>query len=541
MTKANIAIIIAVSDYHKQQSLPACRKDAEVIRAIVTASGKFLPEHILCIDTGTTSSRVKAELSKFLKGLDGTDVEELFFYYSGHGLFNDEFYYLFSDYEDGKRRQTSLTNNELDDMLKAKKPALAVKVVDACQSRQDYIKSRESFEKAIKDTGSRFDSCYFMFSSDQQQSSFASNDISDFTHQFALGIVTHNGDAIRYKDIIDYLSDTFDSSPRQHPFFVTQARHTELFSQLSDSIRESIKKALPQTTVTGSVRVTMEARVTATGITAPTNISSPGLSYMGERFAFTGALGTTTTTTTPPPVVPLPIRLRTAVEKEAGTYCTEVEASSRYQLILGTIIETPLTEPLGDLYEKKTAARKEYYVPSAEKLGVWAKENQIVYFVKPTYREEEYQSWEQAPLRPSTWSITGLMDPGYRQVTRTRQVIDGVESTVNDFPYKSILIEFVPKHLNLPWWNIWFAVVNSKTQIRIFYAFSRLQELNWRDRISPEKVEWRTADAPMKDEASVRAVVADGLRQLMGQIIDQLAERFGLAEKPNEPPKVKIA
>ena len=190
MTKANVAIILAASEYDNLNPLPACRKDADVMRSIIDSPGKFRPEHILCIDTETTSSTVKAAVSKFLSSLEGTVVGELFFYYSGHGMFEGEFHFLFTDYDETRKRQTTLSNTELDAMLKGQDPELAIKVVDACQCGQNYVKSRESFGKALQETQARFNSRYFMFSSDQQQSSFASNVISDLTHQFALSVMS---------------------------------------------------------------------------------------------------------------------------------------------------------------------------------------------------------------------------------------------------------------------------------------------------------------------------------------------------------------
>src|SRR2546430_1907603 len=87
MTKENVAIILAVSDYGPANSLPACRNDGTLIRRILEKSGKYAPDNVLHIDADTSSSTVKAALSRFIGGLTGREVGEVFFFYTGHGLF----------------------------------------------------------------------------------------------------------------------------------------------------------------------------------------------------------------------------------------------------------------------------------------------------------------------------------------------------------------------------------------------------------------------------------------------------------------------
>jgi hypothetical protein len=64
-------------------------------------------------------------------------------------------------------KATTLANIELDEMLRSLNAYLAVKVVDACYSAQQYVKSPDEFEKAIKATGASYNNCYFMYSSEQ--------------------------------------------------------------------------------------------------------------------------------------------------------------------------------------------------------------------------------------------------------------------------------------------------------------------------------------------------------------------------------------
>jgi uncharacterized caspase-like protein len=113
---------------------------------------------------------------------EGQDIDELFFYYSGHGARrSDDFLYLFSDFNSSKTSQTSLKNSELDTMIKSLNPKLTVKVLDACQSGTEYIKSEEDLKMIFeKSSGNNFKKTYFMFSSATNQNSIADMDYSVF-------------------------------------------------------------------------------------------------------------------------------------------------------------------------------------------------------------------------------------------------------------------------------------------------------------------------------------------------------------------------
>src|SRR5262249_28074447 len=147
---------------------------------------------------------------------------------------------LLSDYSAARMQATTLTNAELDEMLRSLGADLAVKVIDACYSEQQYVKSTEEFEKAIKATGATYKRCYFMFSSEQTQPSWQDGNLSYFTLEFAKAIQQHPSATIRYKDIIDFVSDSFATNARQKPVFVAQANFTEEFCAVSDSLRKEI-------------------------------------------------------------------------------------------------------------------------------------------------------------------------------------------------------------------------------------------------------------------------------------------------------------
>lgn len=242
----NIAIIIGVSTYtESKNNLPGCKNDADAINIIIKKTEKF--ENILFINESLQSGKVKEQLTNFISAHKGKSIDELFFYYTGHGEFqNDEFYYILSDFDTKKRNQTSLQNGEVDELFKTLNPELVIKVIDACQSGTTYIKESNVLSKYFTDTKRGFRKCYFLNSSLNTQSSFQDKNLSFFTYSFIKSIKEHSTNEIRYKDIIDVISDEFSDNGEQTPFFVIQADLTEKFCAFTKELREYLTSFNPK-------------------------------------------------------------------------------------------------------------------------------------------------------------------------------------------------------------------------------------------------------------------------------------------------------
>jgi len=101
------------------------RMNANLIRDILQRTDGSQPESVFCADQQTDSGTVKGDLSKFLKAVasQGTTVSgNLLLLHRARPVRRDEFYYLFSDYHGDRLNQTTLTNSELDGMLKTLSP-----------------------------------------------------------------------------------------------------------------------------------------------------------------------------------------------------------------------------------------------------------------------------------------------------------------------------------------------------------------------------------------------------------------------------------
>lgn len=239
----NIAIVIGVSNYlNPKDNLPGSKNDAETIFFILKKTQKF--EEILYINNDQNSASTKVLITNFISSYKGKDVDEFFFYYSGHGEFvNSEFYYILSDFDAKKRNQTSLQNKEVDDLIKTLTPSIVIKVIDACQSGTFYIKEIGILSKYLAESQNGFKKCYFLNSSLNSQASYASDQISFFTASFVNAIKEHKSDEIRYKDIIDIISDEFSNNQEQTPLFVIQADLTEKFCFINKELKSYLLTA----------------------------------------------------------------------------------------------------------------------------------------------------------------------------------------------------------------------------------------------------------------------------------------------------------
>ena len=494
MAKENVAIILAVSDYGPTNSLTGCENDAALIKAILEKTGKFPPDNCLFIDEDTSSGAVKGALSRFIGGLKGRDVGEIFYFYSGHGLFDGtDFYYLLSDYQTARTQVTTLANAELDEMLRSLGADLTVKVIDACYSAQQYVKSPDDFEKAIRVTSLTYKNCYFMFSSEQTQASWQDSNFSYFTLEFAKAIEQHSSSSIRYKDIIDFVSDSFAPNARQRPVFVAQANFTEEFCTVDESMRQMISDRL-----SGTI----------------SKVSTPAASILSVTE-----------------------ELKQRIQKDAERYGTAEDAEKMFEFIKDIIEGYELPDPLADLYSlKRTFMSEQYQVPNATAIGQWLENNPGDFFGEVLRSQESYDAQEPVVrLRNAFDYVTSPSYPEYRTVTKYRLVISGFDSTER-IPLKAVHVVAEPRLQNVPWWKWYCAFVVSKTEIACFETHVRLKEINWQEQEEQGKVQWTVRKLPMKDSGVVRDQLDKAFHKFTSAVTDYLMEKYALEEKNAESP-----
>lgn len=340
---ARLAIVIGVADYNSAPNLPACRQDGIAVADLLRRTGRF--DEVLHISGGneTISSHVKSRLSSIADSYRGGSVEEIVFYFSGHGDFNGEdFSFVLTDYNPKKPNQTTLSNLELDGIFRSLNPELFVKVVDACHSGISYIKGDEDLTTYLKGSHGGFRDVYFMFSSQSDELSYASNRVSYFTHSMLSAVVGAADGSVRYRDLMSAASDDFAASGAgQTPKFVVQAKNTEVFCEVDEALRTALR-----TYLVGDVKAPAK----------PTKELS-----LLERIG--------------------------ANEKE---YCTREEAMDILESIASTFLEKPLPSDLESLYVT-TLDEKSGIAPQGNAIGHWLSDNpEKGLFAKPTRKSETY-------------------------------------------------------------------------------------------------------------------------------------------------------
>lgn len=244
---ARIAIVISVSENKlPMMSLAAFAKDGEAFAAILKETGRFDEILTLSSPEETSSRFVKSSISGLIERFRGQSVDEVIFYFSGHGDFSgNEFHHILSDYEASSRNQTTLANSELDGLIRSLSLGLFAKVVDACYSGTSYIKSEEELFDYLRSSKIGFKDTYFLYSSQSDEPSWTDGPVSAFTKSLLEAIGRQDAGTVRYRDLISAASDHFEANGKQTPHFVTQASFTEVFCDASPQMQTLVRKFVP--------------------------------------------------------------------------------------------------------------------------------------------------------------------------------------------------------------------------------------------------------------------------------------------------------
>jgi hypothetical protein len=111
----NIAIILAIPHYDKIAALPGCAGDGRAIQTLLAATKRFSEQLIV---NDTRADHAREQIINFLEKYHNEHVDEMLFYYSGHGYIADDFLCCASDFDPNRPQSTSISNKELDDLFR---------------------------------------------------------------------------------------------------------------------------------------------------------------------------------------------------------------------------------------------------------------------------------------------------------------------------------------------------------------------------------------------------------------------------------------
>lgn len=478
----NLAIILAVSNYQTTTCLPGCVLDAQLMKALLETTEKY--NELLLIEQDTDSLKVKQKISNFISSNRDKIFDEAFFYYTGHGDFRDnEFYYILSDFDRERYRQTTLANSELDNWLRQLSSGLTVKIIDACHSGVTYIKDNDIFDKHLNESKNNFKHCYFMFSSMSNQSSYQSNTISHFTKSFIESVLNYASTEIRYKHIIDYISDEFEKNSLQQPFFITQAGFTEVFCSVNQKLKRLVSEHL--------------------------NVSLESKTEAGE-----GEVKV--------------LSLVNSVRKDAERYCSEKEVIENLDIAKHFIKNYSYSQDLMELYKITADFENEYtsILNEFSSIGKWLEDNKNNYFAKVSYKRELINTDKNlsalSNLNRSFLNIYGDPSDNYKTV------VSGFELTTES-PYKLIKINATPNYPNIDACDCKITFVFSQVSIRLFYFCSNLKLATWNDYTYNFSSNWQTVEVEMKNIDKLKETVFNILTEFDSFVLEPLKAKYILS------------
>jgi hypothetical protein len=478
----NIGIVLGVSEYQNTSNLPGCLNDASSFKQLLELSNKC--EDILYLTENTESSNIKSKIASFVSKYQTNDIDEVIFYFTGHGLFeDDEFYYVLSDYSSSKKKQTSLENSELDNLLRSLSAKLTVKIVDACQSGTRYVKDPDTFQKYLNKSEQSYDKCYFFYSSQNDQSSYQNSFISDFTASFLNTFISRPNQDVRYKDIMDTLTDSFSSNPKQTPFFVMQGNYTEHFGQISNDAVVVLQKAITS---------------------AASTTGKPTDSHKS---------------------------LLQLVQEQADLYCTESEAFQSVDNVSQTINTLSLPADVEALYELDVKIQSDSSIPvSTNYIGKYLSDCEIDYLVSID-KQTKTRTVRKGGFFPASFMLRGEDVP---TVEEEYEVAVGAESTTS-LPYDHIFIRSSAKYPTVNDSGCIIIPYVSQTKIVIFSVNFLYRTREWDVKeINKSTCEWTYFDEYIKEDEKIKKKIISLFENYVNFTINPLKEKFGLLEVADE-------
>ena len=449
-------------------------------------------EDILLINKNESTKTTKDKIIKFLEKYNEQDsIEDFFFYFTGHGQCDeDEFYYLLSDFSFSELKQTSLENSELDNWIRNLNPKTTIKVVDACYSGMPYIKGLNLVKYP---TCKQFNNCYFMYSSQSNQTS-AQSDISFFTASFLKCILNSKNGNLRYKEIIDYISDDFKKNKYQIPYFVCQGKYTEVFGNITTELKSNLSNQF--------------------NLILKNPQDSKELDSTSEN---------------------KPILLD-LIKRDAKKYCSEDEMMDNLLNIKKLFEEYTINNAeIKDIFEYEYKILSDYPDDiDLAPIGNWINDNNNNFFSQPTYKKESYKETIKVKKTDPYSILSSLGRNLYedKEVTKYRNVITGFELT-QDVPYNCVKISYIPKYENLKYYSTFILFTFSKTDIVFFTYTSDYKELNWQKRIFNNDNNWKPSTMSAKGFNNIQTFINKVFKSIEDMITTELKTKFGLSTLDN--------
>lgn len=503
-----LAILGGISQYKFQTVLNACQNDAETLKAFLEATNDYTD--ICFLGPNTTGTEAKKLIAEFVQKHRNDKVDELFFYFSGHGdRTEDDFFYAMSDYKADRRETTGLRNSELDSLIRNFAPELTIKIIDACYSGSTYIKADDDITPVIQKSAkeNQLKKLYFFYSSAADQTSWAGPKFSYFTLALFESLAEQNG-PVRYRDLIAAVADEMHRNGAPKPTFVVQADNLETFVEMNAHLSDLLKAAIgiPQHTSTSSGTKNFDDQSEEAAEIVEMVQSSPQSLSLAELAAL----------------------------KAREIYCTEEEARANIQLVESKLNSESWPKEITDAYEIEVIFLDERSIPNKLTIAKWIQSlNEDPVFATPVFETQIYtvNEYQEVPKKPSSKGSLGLgafsqmqklfgEDKEYKLelVKKERQVISGFKYTVDPVAVPRELL-FRPKHPSLEQYAATLVFLFSRRSFTCLYSIEHLPYIGW-DKTQP-------AQAGQRKQLTVPLKSRDKILSLASTIISEISEFVG--------------
>ena len=236
---ANIAVLVANTEYRSGGSLACCAQDLAAVEELIQSTRRFpVVETLLNQESSQLKDRIRSVVD------NNSNIEEIFFYFTGHGYQNEaDFFFCATNFDVRRPNETGLSNDDLHTLLRPANAELVIKVIDACSSGALLFKADGSFLPPSKNA---FKNIIQIASCLDSQISLTGDPLSLFTNHFIKAALRKAEGTVYYTDIIDALRDEFLNNNSQTPHFVSQGTGREYLVENAkrfDTLRSKLHEA----------------------------------------------------------------------------------------------------------------------------------------------------------------------------------------------------------------------------------------------------------------------------------------------------------
>lgn len=493
--KSTLGIFIGVSNYESIEygGLPACEKDVTAMKTVISKLKGIKKPLFL---TNEKSSVVKDKLIDFIQENKGKKIDEVFFYFSGHGeRIGDEYYYVLSDFQKEKKNSTGLQESFLDGIVRELNPKTFTKVVDACFSGTKYIKdSHESKQTQIKLSveKSSFEQVYYFFSSRDNQASYADRDgMSYFTDQFISSLLSAERDA-RYIELSKELSDLFVNNPEnQQPIFVMQGSYLDGFGKITEKVITLLMKEIGIASPTDTPEREKEEEKKADSLESRL---MDAIEKSKENCVTQEKIANILSNLAPEITKSIPAYIKKAfkvtVENKKIKDLENKEQIGEWLIKKNSLYAVPA-------YDSKTVITQEYVKPEKISVPVPETEQNNDFDLFKTFSSKKNPS--SAFARAQWLSMKSglhfepkeprLEERVLKEIKKRETYISGFHYRCND-EFNILCVTMEPLHQLLPKIDYWVVFIYSHKEFFVHYSYASVQKKSWSEYESPEKRKW---------------------------------------------------